>query len=64
VAVMARNQRLADCAIRTQEEVARELGISRARVGQLEQSALRKLRRALTLQQYRRLRLPRVRTEP
>jgi DNA-directed RNA polymerase sigma subunit (sigma70/sigma32) len=37
----------AGMAIRTQEEVARALGISRARVKQLEQSGLEKLRRAL-----------------
>jgi DNA-directed RNA polymerase sigma subunit (sigma70/sigma32) len=55
---VASNQRIADCAIRTQAEVAKELGISRARVMQIEQSALRKLRKALTRQQYRRLRLP------
>lgn len=34
-------------ALRTQQEVADVLGISRARVMQLEQSALRKIRRAL-----------------
>lgn len=34
-------------AIRTQAEVARALGISRARVKQLEQSGLGKLRKAL-----------------
>jgi DNA-directed RNA polymerase sigma subunit (sigma70/sigma32) len=31
----------------SQSEVAKEMGLSRARVGQIEQSALRKLRRLL-----------------
>jgi len=37
----------AEAPLMSQSEVAKEMGLSRARVGQIEQSALRKLRRLL-----------------
>lgn len=39
----------------TQEEVAAAIGISKTRVAQLEESALAKMRQALTLQEHYRI---------
>lgn len=37
--------------VKTQQEVANELGLSRARVMQLEQSAMRKIRKGLGIKE-------------